>query len=55
VPFTAERLRELYPTHQSYLSQVIDATQAAERAGYIVGPDAAASIAAAARSDIGRR
>ena len=55
VPFTTERLDELYPTHQDYLSRVIEATRAAERAGYIVGHDAAETIAAATQSDIGRR
>lgn len=55
VPFTTERLDELYSTHQDYVSKVIEATHAAERAGYIVGHDAAETIAAAARSDVGRR
>ena len=54
VPFTTQRLNELYPTHQDYVSEVIDSTHAAQRAGYIVGHDAAETIKAAAQSDIGR-
>ena len=55
VPFATQRLHELYPTHQDYVSKVIEATHAAERAGYILGHDAAETIRAATRSDIGRR
>jgi hypothetical protein len=55
VAFTQDRLNELYPTHQAYMSQVIEATHAAQRAGYIVGHDAAETISAAARADTGRR
>lgn len=55
LPLTEDRLNALYPTHQTYVSQVIERTSATQRAGYIVGHDAAETIAAAARSDIARR
>lgn len=54
VPFTTERLAELYPSHEFYVSEIIEATRAAQTAGYIVGHDAAETISAAAQSDIGR-
>lgn len=54
IPFSQERLEALYPNHQAYLSRVIEATHAAQRAGYVVGQDAAETISTAARSDIGR-
>ena len=55
LPFHQDRLNELYASHQAYTSQVIEATHAAQRAGYIVGHDAAETISAAAQSDTGRR
>jgi hypothetical protein len=37
------------------MAQVIEATHAAQRAGYVVGHDAAETISAAARAETGRR
>jgi hypothetical protein len=54
VPFSQETLAALYPTHQLYKARVIEATHAAQRAGFILGRDAAETIAAAAASEIGR-
>jgi hypothetical protein len=55
VPFDEASLAMLYPDHQSYLTMVITATHESQRAGFIVGADAAATIQDAARSNIGRR
>jgi hypothetical protein len=55
LPFDEDTLKTLYPDRQSYLGMVITATHATQRDGFIVGPDAAATIRDAARSDIGRR
>jgi hypothetical protein len=55
LPFDDETLAALYPDHQAYLSLVIKATHETQRDGFIVGPDAAATIRDAARSNIGRR
>jgi Alpha/beta hydrolase domain len=55
VPFDATTLEELYPSHQLYLTRVIEATQESQSQGFIVGVDAAATISDAARSDVGRR
>lgn len=55
VAFDDETLAALYPDHQSYLALVLEATHETQRSGFIVAPDAAASIRDAARSDIGRR
>jgi hypothetical protein len=54
VPFDATTLTSLYPNHQTYLDLVIKATHASQRAGFILGPDAAATIRDAANSTIGR-
>jgi hypothetical protein len=47
-------LAELYPTHGSYVSQVVQATQQSIRAGYILRDDAADFIKPAVESEIGR-
>jgi hypothetical protein len=44
LPFDDETLATLYPDHQSYVGQVIKATHETQRDGFIVGPDAAATI-----------
>ncbi len=53
-PFTDATLALLYPDRQSYLQKVVAATIENLKQGFIVGPDAAATIRDAARSDIGR-
>ena len=54
VPFDASTLTSLYPDHQAYLEKVIKATHLTQKAGFILGPDAAATISSAANSEIGR-
>ncbi len=54
VPFDQTILDALYPDHQAYLDLVIAATHETQKAGFIVGADAAATIREAARSDVGR-
>ncbi len=54
VPFDRSTLDALYPNHETYVALVIAAAHAGQRNGFIVGPDAAATIRNAARSEIGR-
>jgi hypothetical protein len=55
VPFDQATLDALYPDHQAYLEPVIATTQENKKLGFIVGPDAAATIRDAAQSEIGRK
>ena len=53
VPFSEERLAELYHSHGAYVSGVTQATKANFAAGYIVEADAEEDKQAAAESDFG--
>jgi hypothetical protein len=53
-PFDEGTLKNLYPTHASYVSKVKSATEANLKAGYILKPEADATIAEAEKSAIGR-
>jgi hypothetical protein len=53
-PFDPATLAKLYPTHGSYVSKVKSVTEANLEAGYILGPEADATIAEAEHSAIGR-
>ena len=53
VEFDAERLAELYPTHDGYVMAVNDATDAAVAAGFVLPADAPLIKEAAEQSDIG--
>jgi hypothetical protein len=53
IPFTDEKLAELYPTHRSYLEAFRRATRAAVRSKFLLTRDAKRLNRAAARSDIG--
>jgi len=53
-PFDAATLDALYPNHQTYLTQVVQATHESMKDGFIVPADAGATIQDAAQSDIGR-
>ncbi len=55
VAFDQATLGALYPDHQAYLNLVMAATHETQKAGFIIGADAAAAVRDAARSDIGRR
>ena len=46
---------DLYPNHAAYVAAVKDVTEKNLKAGYILRPEAEATIAAAERSDIGKR
>jgi hypothetical protein len=48
-------ISELYPNHAAYVTAVKDVTEKNLKAGYILRPEAEATIAAAERSDIGKR
>jgi len=52
--FDKTKLAQLYPSHKAYIAAVKDVTEKNLKAGYILKPDADATIAAAERSDIGR-
>jgi hypothetical protein len=54
VPFGAEKLATLYPSHAQFVARWAAATVASAVAGFIRSADAAELIAAAARSDVGR-
>jgi hypothetical protein len=55
VDFDQDKLASLYPRHKEYVSAVRETTEKNLKAGYILKPDAEATIAAAERSDIGKR
>ncbi len=52
-PFSAERLRELYPTREDYVAKVTEAAHAAEAGGYIDHYQVAAYISQAQREPLG--
>jgi hypothetical protein len=53
VPFTAEELAELYPTHASFVWRYLFSTLEAVHARFLLWPDALALLRAAALSDVG--
>jgi len=53
--FDASTLRELYPNHAAYVDAVKNVTERNLKAGYILRPEADATIAAAEHSSIGQR
>jgi Alpha/beta hydrolase domain len=53
--FDSAKLASLYPTHADYVRAVRKVTEENYKAGYILRPEADATIAAAERSAIGRR
>jgi hypothetical protein len=55
VDFDQEKLASRYPTHVAYVAAVRAVTDKNVAAGYILRPDADATIAAAERSAIGER
>ena len=55
VDFDQAKLASLYPTHAAYVAAVRAVTEKNVKAGYILRPDADATIAAAQQSAIGKR
>ncbi|MBZ5610371.1 MAG: hypothetical protein LAP38_19080 [Acidobacteriia bacterium] len=55
VDFDKEKLAALYPTHKAYVDAVKNVTEKNLKAGYILKPDAEATIQAAEKSEIGKR
>jgi hypothetical protein len=55
VPFDPAKLASLYPTHAAYVAAVRKVTDANLKAGYILRPEADATVTAAERSAIGQR
>jgi hypothetical protein len=53
--FDAATLASLYPTHAAYVAAVKKVTDDNLRAGYILKTDADATIAAAEKSEVGRK
>ena len=54
VEFDPAKLRSLYPTHAAYVAKVREVTEKNLKAGYILRPEADATIAAAEHSSIGQ-
>lgn len=54
VDFDHAKLASFYPTHAAYVAKVREVTEKNLKAGYILRPEADATIAAAERSAIGR-
>jgi hypothetical protein len=54
-PFDAATIAKLYPTHESYVASVRRVTEANLKAGYILKPEADATIAEAEKSSVGVR
>jgi hypothetical protein len=55
VDFDPAKLASLYPTHSAYVAAVREVTEKNVKSGYILRPDADATIAAAEQSAIGQR
>jgi len=55
VAFDAAKLKTRYPTHAAYVAAVRDVTEKNVKAGYILRPDADATISAAGHSATGTR
>jgi hypothetical protein len=55
VDFDQAKLASFYPTHAAYVSKVREVTEKNLKAGYILRPEAEATIAAAEHSAIGRQ
>jgi hypothetical protein len=55
VDFDQAKLASLYPTHATYVAAVREVTEKNFKAGYILRPDADATIAEAEHSTIGQR
>ena len=55
VDFDQAKLASLYPTHAAYVAAVREVTEKNLKSGYILRPDADATIAAAEHSAIGKR
>ena len=53
--FDKARIAALYPSHEAYVDAVKDVTEKNLKAGYILQPDADATIVAAEKSEIGKR
>jgi len=53
--FDQAKVASLYPTHAAYVAAVREVTEKNFTAGYILRPEADATIAAAEKSAIGRR
>jgi hypothetical protein len=51
-PFDQTTLDALYPSHRAYVQRVVQVTERNLRAGYILQPDARATILEAKQSDI---
>jgi hypothetical protein len=54
VPFTAPRIKALYPDHRAFVAAWTRATKSAQAAGFLVAADAKELVSAAVHSDIGR-
>jgi len=54
VPFEKDKLAELYPTHEAFVTKFNKSVDAIEKAGYWLKPEADEARKAAAQSQIGR-
>jgi hypothetical protein len=54
-PFDEATLRSLYSSHGKYLSQVANVTEQNQTDGFILGPDAEATVREAAQSGVGKQ
>jgi hypothetical protein len=54
-PFDAARLASLYPTHDGYVAKVKEVTEKNLKTGYLLKPDADATLAEAKSSAVGKR
>jgi hypothetical protein len=54
LPFTVQRLAELYPDHETYVSRTVAASRATLKDGFILVNEALQNIRDAAHSDIGK-
>ncbi len=52
IPFTPEKLLELYPTHQEYVDKVIESARLARQAGFILPEEEASIVAEASAASI---
>lgn len=54
-PFDAAKLASLYPTHADYVNKVKAAADKVVKAGFVLKADAAATVEAAERSNVGKK
>jgi hypothetical protein len=51
-PFTSDKLKMLYPSHEEYVAKITDSAHALQKAGFLLEPEATGFIAAAQQAPV---